>query len=83
MLIVFAIAKQLHTKPTTRTEVLTARFMVVLLTCGFPGSGNPGLVELYPWCQADLQKYSTKFSCYEMIHRGLRGCLTGLEQACN
>jgi hypothetical protein len=55
MLIVFAIAKQLHTKPTTRTEVLTARFMVVLLTCGFPGSGNPGLVELYSWCQADLR----------------------------
>jgi|SRR6516165_1919346 len=42
-LIVFAIVKQLHTKPTTRTEVLTARFMVLLLTCGFPGSGNPGL----------------------------------------
>ena len=30
-----------HATATTRTIVLTARFMALLLTCGSPGSGNP------------------------------------------
>ena len=36
-----AEARQVHAAATTRTAVLTARFMVFLLTCGSPGSGNP------------------------------------------
>jgi hypothetical protein len=36
-----AIAKQVQATATTRTKVLTARFMAFSLRCGSPGSGNP------------------------------------------
>ena len=36
-----AIAKHVQATATTRTKVLTARFIHFLLTCGSPGSGNP------------------------------------------
>ena len=41
VLIDLAEARHVHAAATTRTAVLTARFIVFLLTCGSPGSGNP------------------------------------------
>ena len=52
-----AIATQVQATATTRTKVLTARFICFLLTCGFPGSGNPCWVELYLACQ-EKEKFS-------------------------
>ena len=41
VLIGAAIASTEQATATTRTKVLTARFIHFLLTCGSPGSGNP------------------------------------------
>ena len=54
VLIVLAVAKMLHTTATTRTVVLTARFIVFLLTCGFPGSGNLDCTNYIPAVKQEL-----------------------------
>ena len=41
VLIGAAVASIEQATATTRTKVLTARFIHFLLTCGSPGSGNP------------------------------------------
>jgi len=43
-----AIARQVQATATTRTKVLTARFIHFLLTCGSPGSGNPSAGIITP-----------------------------------
>ena len=53
VLIGAAAAQQVQTAATTRTKVLTARFIELLLACGSPGSGNPRCEELYSQCQVE------------------------------